>query len=83
MVQMQHDISQDTETVHQDTKMDKPKIKYTSIHMLQQNSAQKGEHTPSSPRKRVKVTWSSGFVKMSASWFWVDTWASSISPFST
>ena len=32
MVQMQHDISQDAETVHQDTKMDKPKRKYTSIH---------------------------------------------------
>ena len=82
---MQHDISQDAETVHQDTKMDKPKSKYTSIHekpkeantlvyiCYNKNSAQKGEHTPSSPRKRMKVTWSSGFVKMSASWFWVDT----------
>ena len=32
MVQRQHDISQDAETVHHDTKMDKPKSKYTSIH---------------------------------------------------
>ena len=48
-----------------------------------QDPAQKGKHTPSSPLKRVKVTWSSGLVKMSASWSWVGTWIKAIFPFST
>jgi hypothetical protein len=41
------------------------------------------KHTPSSPRKRVKVAWSRGFVKMSASWSFVGTWIKAIFPFST
>ena len=56
------------------------------IHMIQRSSqkpTQEIKHTPSSPRKRVKVAWSSGLVKISASWFWVDTWIKLILPFST
>jgi hypothetical protein len=35
------------------------------------------------PRKRVKVTWSRGLVKISASWSCVGTWIKVIIPFST
>jgi hypothetical protein len=56
-----------------------------AIHMLQMNS-----HTPNSrnqtntklPRKRVKVAWSRGLVKISASWSCVGTWIKAIFPFS-
>jgi hypothetical protein len=41
------------------------------------------KHTPSSPRKRVKVAWSRGSVKISASWSCVGTWIKAIFPFST
>jgi hypothetical protein len=41
------------------------------------------KHTPSSPRKRVKVAWSRGLVKISASWPCVGTWIKAIFPFST
>jgi hypothetical protein len=41
------------------------------------------KHTPSSPRKWVKVSWSRGLVKISASWSWVGTWIKVILPFST
>jgi hypothetical protein len=41
------------------------------------------KHTPSSPRKRVKVAWSRGLVKISASWSCVGTWIKIIFPFST
>jgi hypothetical protein len=41
------------------------------------------KHTPSSPRKRVKVAWSRGLVKISASWSYVGTWIKTIFPFST
>jgi hypothetical protein len=41
------------------------------------------KHTPSSPRKHVKVAWSRGFVKISASWSCVGTWIKAIFPFST
>jgi hypothetical protein len=35
------------------------------------------------PRKRVKVAWSRGLVKISASWFCMGTWIKAIFPFST
>jgi hypothetical protein len=41
------------------------------------------KHTPSSPRKRVRVAWSRGLVKISASWSCVGTWIKAIFPFST
>jgi hypothetical protein len=41
------------------------------------------KHTPRSPRKRVKVAWSRGLVKISASWSCVGTWIKVIFPFST
>jgi hypothetical protein len=41
------------------------------------------KHTPCSPRKRVKVAWSRGLVKISASWSCVGTWIKAIFPFST
>jgi hypothetical protein len=41
------------------------------------------KHTRSSPRKRVKVAWSRGLVKISASWSCVGTWIKVIFPFST
>jgi hypothetical protein len=40
------------------------------------------KHTPSSPRKRVKVAWSRGLVKISASWSCVGTWIKAIFRFS-
>jgi hypothetical protein len=57
-----------------------------TIHMLQRSS-----HTPNSrnqthtkpPRKRVKVSWSRGLVKISASWSCVGTWIKVILHFST
>jgi hypothetical protein len=42
----------------------------------------KKSNTPSSPRKRVKVAWSRGLVKISASWSCVGTWIKAIFPFS-
>jgi hypothetical protein len=57
-----------------------------AIHMLQRSSntpTQEIKHTPSSPRKRVKVAWSRGLVKISASWSCVGTWIKAIFPFST
>jgi hypothetical protein len=41
------------------------------------------KQTPSSPSKWVKVAWSRGLVKMSASWSCVGTWIKVIFPFST
>jgi hypothetical protein len=41
------------------------------------------KHTPSPPRKRVKVAWSRALVKISASWSCVGTWIKAIFPFST
>jgi hypothetical protein len=41
------------------------------------------KQTPSSPRKRVKVAWSRGLVKISASWSCVGTWIKAMFPFST
>jgi hypothetical protein len=40
------------------------------------------KHTPSSHRKRVKVAWSMGLLKISASWSCVGTWIKVIFPFS-
>jgi hypothetical protein len=40
------------------------------------------KHTPSSLRKWVKVSWSRGLVKISASWSWVGKWIKVILPFS-
>jgi hypothetical protein len=40
------------------------------------------KHTPSSPRKRVKVALFRGLVKISASWSCVGTWIKAIFPFS-
>jgi hypothetical protein len=57
-----------------------------AIHMLQRSShtpTQEIKHTPSSPRKLVKVAWSRGLVKISASWSCVGTWIKAIFPFST
>jgi hypothetical protein len=57
-----------------------------AIYMLQRSShtpTQEIKHTPSSPRKRVKVAWSRGLVKISASWSCVGTWIKAIFPFST
>jgi hypothetical protein len=57
-----------------------------AIHMLQRSSHthnSRNQHTPSSPRKRVKVAWSRGLVKISASWSSVGTWIKAIFPFST
>jgi hypothetical protein len=45
-----------------------------------QVQAQNDKNTPSSPRKRAKVAWSSGLVKISASLSWVETCASSMFP---
>jgi hypothetical protein len=56
-----------------------------AIHMLQRSShtpTQEIKHTPSSPRKRVKVAWSRGLVKIFASWSCVGTWIKVIFPFS-
>jgi hypothetical protein len=56
-----------------------------AIHMLQRSShtpTQEIKHTPSSPRKRVKLAWSRGLVKISASWSRVATWIKAIFPFS-
>jgi hypothetical protein len=44
---------------------------------------QENKHTPSSPRKRVKVASSRGLVKISAIWSCVGTWIKAIFPFST
>jgi hypothetical protein len=41
------------------------------------------KHTPTSPRKRVKVAWSRGLVKISASWSCVGTRIKVIFSFST
>jgi hypothetical protein len=41
------------------------------------------KHKPNSPRKRVKVAWSRGLMKISASWSCVGTWINAIFPFST
>jgi hypothetical protein len=41
------------------------------------------KHTPSSPRKRVKVAWSKGLVKVPTSWSCVATWIKAIFPYST
>jgi hypothetical protein len=57
-----------------------------AIHMLQRSShtpTQEIKHTPSSPRKWVKVAWSWGLVKISASWSCVGTWIKVIFPIST
>jgi hypothetical protein len=57
-----------------------------AIHMLQRSShtpAQEIKHTPSSPRKCVKVTWSRGLVKISTNWSCVGTWIKAIFPFFT
>jgi hypothetical protein len=54
--------------------------------MLQRSShtpTQENKQTPSSPRKRVKVAWSRGLVKISASWSCVGTWIKAIFPCST
>jgi hypothetical protein len=54
--------------------------------MLQRSShtpTQEIKQTPSSPLKRVKVAWSRGLVKISASWSCVGTWIKVIFPFST
>jgi hypothetical protein len=40
------------------------------------------KHTPSSRRKRVKVAWSRGLMKISASWSCVGTWIKGIFHFS-
>jgi hypothetical protein len=40
------------------------------------------KQTPTSPHKRVKVAWSRGLVKISASWLCVGTWIKVIFPFS-
>jgi hypothetical protein len=47
------------------------------------HQTQEIKHTLSSPRKRVKVAWSRGLVKMSASSSCVGTWIKAIFPFST
>jgi hypothetical protein len=47
------------------------------------NPTQEIKHTPSSPRKWVKVAWSRGLVKISASWSCVGTWIKVIFRFST
>jgi hypothetical protein len=54
--------------------------------MLQRSShtrTQEIKHTPSSPRKRVKVAWSRSLVKISDSWSCVGTWIKAIFHFST
>jgi hypothetical protein len=54
--------------------------------MLQRSShtpTQEIKQTPSSPCNRVKVAWSRGLVKISASWSCVGTWIKVIFPFST
>jgi hypothetical protein len=54
--------------------------------MIQRSShtpTQEIKQTPSSPRKRVKVAWSRGLVKISVSWSCVGTWIKTIFPFST
>jgi hypothetical protein len=57
-----------------------------AIHMLQRSShtpTQEIKQTPSSPRRWVKVAWSRGLLKRSASWSCVGTWIKVIFPFST
>ena len=70
---MQHDISQDACKKQRWLSYHVFKGNYTYDTQELQEPAQKGKHTPSSPRKRAKVAWSSGLVKMSASWSWVET----------
>jgi hypothetical protein len=52
-------------------------IQGAPTHQLKKSS------TPSSLHKRVKVAWSRGLVKISASWSCVGTWIKVIFPFST
>jgi hypothetical protein len=47
------------------------------------NSRDQTHTNASSPCKRVKVAWSRGLVKISASWSCVGTWIKAILPFST
>ena len=63
---------------NQRSSVQKPKIKKEVYNMLQrlENPTQTGKQTPSSPRKRAKVAWSKGLVKM---WYmslplYLSTW---------
>jgi hypothetical protein len=52
-----------------------------AIHMPQRSShtpTQEIKHTPSSPRKQVKVASSMGLVKILANWSCVGTWIKAI-----
>jgi hypothetical protein len=53
------------------------------MYMRSPTQTQRGKTTPCSPRKREKVDWPKGFVKISANYFWVGTWIKSMFPFST
>jgi hypothetical protein len=53
------------------------------LHRSSHTPTQEIKQTPSSPHKRVKVAWSRGLVKISASWSCVGTWIKEIFPFST
>jgi hypothetical protein len=74
--------------IHRDTYAMQNAImhKRKAIHILHKElppPTQETKHTSSSLRKQVKVAWSRGLVKISASWFCVGTWIKVISPFST
>jgi hypothetical protein len=59
-------------------------VQRKAVHMLQRSShtpTQEIKHTPCSARIRVKVAWSRGLVKISASWSCVGTWIKDIFPF--
>jgi hypothetical protein len=56
---------------------------YTYATKSSHTPTQEIKHTLSSPRKRVKVAWSRGLMKISASWSCVGTWIKAIFPFST
>jgi hypothetical protein len=59
-----------------------PRKLYICYKGVPTHPTQEIKHTPSSPRKRVKVVWSRGWVKVSASWSCVGTWIKAIFPFS-
>jgi hypothetical protein len=72
-------------TIHHDTNamQNARNAQRKAIHILQKSSrapTQEIKQTPSSPHKLVKVAWSRGLVKISASWSCVGTWIKAISP---
>jgi hypothetical protein len=56
---------------------------YATKDLPHTNSRNQTHTKPPTPGKRVKLAWSRGLVKISASWSCVGTWIKAIFPFST